>query len=282
MILNYGNNVLNFSNRVVDFKSTTTQPYTLLGTIASYLRNYMSDFRNPNFNVYRLDGTTPYEILDGGSDMYDGGNITTPVLRNGNTGFSISNQAYTRTLYPFAINYSASTRIWVEDTDNYYVSLGYIPFTGGTQNSQFHPLTVIGARSFTGTPIGWQVAGNSGADGSGLLASGIIYSGDNLSGFTTYAFFREQYNATDPSHCSLVILLGHANWGSSFGNIVSFAQPVSAGGCGTLFGSTGSTTSNLLSINTLLSKAGGVLVTSGECQTVVQSFVVRIKQALNY
>ena len=282
MILNFGNNVLNFSGRVMNYNNLTTQPYTQLDTIANYLRNYMSDFRNPSFYVYRLDGTTAYEILDGGNDMYDGGNITTPFLINGNTGFSTFNSAYTRSTYPFAVNYSASTKIWVLDTDNYFVSLGYVPWTGANQNSQYHPLTVIGARSFTGNPLGWQVGGNSGADGTGTVTSGIIYSGTNLSGFTTYAFFREQYGTVDPSHCSLIILLGHSNWGSSFGNIISYAQPVTLGGCGAFFASTGSTTANLLSINTLLSKASGTLVTSGECQTVVQNFVIRIKEALNY
>lgn len=45
---------------------------------------------------------------------------------------------------------------------------------------------------------------------------------------------------------------------------------------------TGATTSNIVAIQTLLSKQNGVLVTSGECQTVVQNFVSRIKESLNY
>lgn len=238
----------------------------------------MSDFRNPSFYTYRLDGTG-YYILDGGLDMYDQGNITTPWLSNGIFYTGVS--SYSLATYPSAITYT-NTASTIIDTDFYYVSLGYIQFNV-TQNATYHPLTVIGTRSNLGKPVGWQIGGNSGADGSGTLASGLIYSGTNLSGFTTYAFFRETYNAIDPSHCNLFILLGHSNWGSVFGDVISFgAQPVSVGGCGGFLYNSGATTNNILSIQTLLSKQSGVLVTSGECQTVVQNFVIRIKEALNY
>jgi hypothetical protein len=278
MIVKYGNNVTNFNNRFLNFQSVISQPYLQLNTIATYLRNYMSDFRNPSFYTYRLDGTGFY-ILDGGGDMYDQGNMTTPWL---STGIAYTGTAaYSLANYPSAITYT-NTASTIIDTDFYYISLGYIQYTT-TQNATYHPLTVLGTRSNVGGPIGWQIGGNSGADGSGTLASGLIYNGSNLSGFTTYAFFRETYNAGDPSHCNLYILLGHSNWGSVFGNTINYAaQPVNLGGCGGFLYTSGATTSNILSIQTLLSKSGGVLVTSGECQTVVQNFVIRIKEALNY
>ena len=50
----------------------TGDPYTQINTIATYLRNYMADFRNPSFYVYNLDGSGFY-INDGGGDMYNGG-----------------------------------------------------------------------------------------------------------------------------------------------------------------------------------------------------------------
>lgn len=278
MIIKYGNNIPIYNNRFVNFQSVVSQPYLLLDNIATYLRNYMTDFRNPSFYTYRLDGNG-FQIQDGGSDMYDSGNITTPWLLSG-VAYTGST-SYSSGAYPFAINYT-NTASTITDTDYYYTSLGYIQFSV-TQNGTYHPLTVIGSRSGIGSPVGWQVGGNSGADGSGILASGLIYSGESLSGFTTYAFFRETYNAGDPSHCNLYILLGHSNWGSVFGNTIAFgAQPVNQGGCGGFFYTSGSSTSNILSIQTLLSKASGVLVTSGECQTVVQNFVIRIKEALNY
>jgi len=263
------------TNRASDVSGV---PYEVLDTIAVYLRNYMSDFRNPSFYTYWLDGSGFY-INDGGSDMYDSGNVTTPWLRSGTT--YVGAGGYSAATYPQAIDYTKTTRTLM-DTDFYYVSLGYIQYTSPTQLGTYHPLTVIGSRSGVGVPVGWQVGGNSGADGGGTLSSGTIYSGATVNGFTTYAFYRETYNASDPSHCNLYILLGHMNWGSVFGTVNSFADPVSSGGCGGYYYTTGGSVKNILAIQTLLSKSGGILVTSSECQTVVDNFTLRIKQALGF
>jgi hypothetical protein len=265
-------------------------PYNSLNTIANYLRGNMTAFRNPSFYTYWLDNGIPptystagipdgVQINDGGADMFDGGNITTPWLRNNVTYTTTA--GWSAASYPNSINYSSST-INNIDSDFYYTSLGYIRYSGGTQNGLYHPLTVIGTRLNQGSPIGWQIGGNSGADGGGILASGLLYNGDVLSGFTVYAFFRETYNATDPSHCNLFILMGHPNWRSGYGAVRTFADPVSNGGCGGFLAMTGSSINNLLAIQTLLSKASGVLVTSAECQTVVQNFVLKVKEAVNF
>ena len=137
-------------------------PYTQIDRIAAYLRNYMSDFRNPSFYNYWLDGNG-FFINDGGSDMYDNGNVTSPVVRSGTT--YVSNAGYSAGAYPFAVNYT-NTASTVLDTDFYYASLGYIQYTG-TQNGALHPLTVIGSRLAVDQPVGFQVGGNSGADGGG-------------------------------------------------------------------------------------------------------------------
>jgi hypothetical protein len=252
-------------------------PYTQIDRIAAYLRNYMSDFRNPSFYNYWLDGNG-FFINDGGNDMFDNGNVTSPVVRSGTT--YVSNSGYSAGAYPFAVNYT-NTASTVLDTDFYYASLGYIQYTG-TQNGALHPLTVIGSRLAVDQPVGFQVGGNSGADGGGTLASGTLYSGSVIQGFTVHAFYRETYNAFDPSHCNVFMLFGHPNWNSSFGTIATFADPVSNGGCGSYLQSTGAGTRNLLAVQTLLSKAGGVLVTAAECQTVVQNFALRIRQALGF
>ena len=76
--------------------------------------------------------------------------------------------------------------------------------------------------------------------------------------------------------------MGHPNWDSTFGTVNSFAQPTNQGGCGGYLYTTGSGTQNILSIKTLLSKNSGQLVTSAECQTVVNNFVLRIKESLNF
>lgn len=247
-------------------------PHLFLNQIAVYLRNHMSDFRNPSFYSYQLDGNGQY-INDGGGDMYDAGNFTTPWLRSGTQ--YVSNAGLGS--FPLAVNYTNITST-ITDTDFYYISLGYTQFTG-VQDITFLPLTVIGSRSTSG-PVGWQVGGNSGADGGGTLASGQIWGGTESNGFTTYAFYRETYNAGDPSHCNLIILLGHPNWKSSFGSINSFADPVANGGNGVYYYTDNAT--NILAIQTLLSKNSGQLVTAAECQTVVSNFTLRIKQALGF
>lgn len=247
---------------------------TQLNSIVTYLRGFVSEFRNPSFYGYDLDGTS-YSITDGGGDMYDGGNWTNPWLIAGTqiTGSTSSQLVHT-------INYAATTATTV-DTDFVYVSFGYAASSGTTITAN-HPLTALGIRTTVGRPVGFQGAGNSGADGGGLLASGIIYAGSVIQGFTVHAFFRETYNAGDPSHCNLVILLGHPRWGSVFGTISSFADPVANGGNGYFFFTSGPAVTGILAITTLLSKSGGALVTSAECQTVVNAFVNRVSIATGF
>jgi hypothetical protein len=262
---------------------TPKTPYTELQTIAEYLRNYMSEFRNPSFYNYWLDGSG-YEIADGGGDMYDGGNVSSPWVIS-NTEY-IGSGSYNPGAYPYAVDYTNSATTSNLDTSFGYISLGYQQYNGISQSNTYLPLTVLGSRDNDtygfGLPVGFQTGGNSGADGGGSLASGSIYSGETVSGFTTYAFFRETYNASDPSHCDLYILLGHPNWNSTFGTVNSFAQPTGDGGCGGYLYTTGAGIKNILAIKTLLSKNGGQLVTSAECQTVVNNFIIRVKQSQGF
>ena len=263
---------------------TPKTPYSELQTIAEYLRGFMPEFRNPSFYAYQLDGDG-YYINDGGGDMYDGGNISSPwVISNAEY---IDNSVYNPVVYPYAVDYTNSATTSNLDTSFGYISLGYQQYPGsGSQSLTYLPLTVLGSRDNDtygfGLPVGFQTGGNSGADGGGSLASGSIYSGETVSGFTTYAFFRETYNAGDPSHCDLYILLGHPNWNSTFGSVSSFAQPTGIGGCGGYLYTTGVGTKNILAIKTLLSKNGGQLVTSAECQTVVNNFIKRVKESQGF
>lgn len=251
-----------------------TQPYLYLKTIADYLANYRSEFKNTSFYSYNLDGDK-YYISDGGGDMYDAGNFTSPWLKS-NANYTSNNGSISS--FPYSIDYSVMSAVSNPvDTDFYYISMGY-----QTGSTNYHPLTVIGTRSSSGTPVGFQVGGNSGADGSGLLGSGIIYNGTIINGFTVYAYYRQTYNASDPSHCNLFILLGHPQWGSVFGSINSYADPVSNGGVGGYFYTSGSSTANILAVQTLLSKSGGVQVTTAECQQIVTNYTLRIKQALGF
>ena len=253
-------------------------PYILLETMATYLRGYMSEFRNPSFYNYQLDGDG-FFISDGGGDMYDGGNYTTPWLLNGQEYISSGGP------FPFAIDYTDTTRTDV-DTNFGYVSLGYTQFSG-TQDPTYLPLTVLGARNNTdfgvGLPTGWQVGGNSGADGGGTLASGWIYNNETSNSFTCYVWYRQTYSAGDPSHCNVFMLLGHPNWDSNFGlTVSSFASPTTNGDCSGYLYATGSTVNGLLAVQTLLSKNGGQQVTAAEIKNVVDNFTLRLQQSVGY
>ena len=264
----------------------TGAPYQFLGDIATYLRNYMSEFRNPSFYTYRLDGNG-YYINDGGLDMYDNpGNITNPWLKS-NVQLTTNLGVYSAATYPSASNYLQTGSVGTLDGDFQYISLGYRPYISpATQSIQWHPLTVIGSRVGNGS-VGYQTAANSGADGSGTLATGSIYSGSIVEGFTAHAFYRQTYNATgsgqvDPSHCSVYILLGHTNWGSAFGTVRKFSDIISNGGAGGALYSSGSQTANILTACMLLSKATASQVTEQEIKTVVDNFIFRVKSSLNY
>lgn len=256
-------------------------PFEELTTIAEYLRNYMSDFRNPSFYAYQLDGNG-FNISDGGGDMYDSGNITSPWVIS-NISYTGSSQ-YSQVAYPSAINYQSGTTTNI-DTSFYYISLGYEQFTG-TQSLTYLPLTVIGTRDNNtfgaGLPVGFQSGGNSGADGGGTLATGNIYTGNTVSGFTVHAYYRQTYNAGDPSHCDLFILLGHSNWDSVFGTVYYDGAPVNLGSNGSALYTTGAGAKNILALKTLLSKNSGVQVTFNECKTVVDNFIIRIKESQEF
>lgn len=251
--------------------------FTQINTIMPVLRANTGSLRNPNFFVYFLDGNA-YQILDGGNDMYDGGNYTAPWLRNNTSYLNAGSIPIT-----VALNY-ASQSLTVTDTNFYYSSIGYSQstgsFPGGTQNSTFHPLTIIGARSGSG-PIGFQKAGDIGADGSGFIVSGSIYSGSVVNTFTTYAFYRQTFGqASDPSVCDVYVLLGHPNWGSTFGSVVSSSVSNTNLNGGTLY-ATGSS-SEILAMTTLLSRTGSIAITFNEVKTVVDNYISLVKTALNF
>ena len=252
--------------------------FTLIDTIMPYLRANSGSLRNPNFFTYFLDGG-PYSILDGGNDMYDNGNFTAPWLRS-NTSYLNSSTIPTPTP---ALNYSSQSAT-LTDTNFYYASFGYSQstgsFPGGTQSGRFHPLTMIGARSGSG-PIGFQKAGNLGADGSGFLVTSSIYSGSVVNGFTTYAFYRQTFGqASDPAVCDVYVLLGHPNWGSTFGPVISGSNASTDNNGGALY-ATGSS-SEILAMTTLLSRTGSIAITFNEVKTVVDNYITLVKTSLNY
>jgi hypothetical protein len=251
--------------------------FSQIDTIMPYLRANSGSLRNPNFFTYFLDGNT-YFISDGGNDMFDGGNYTAPWLLN-NTSYTSSNSIPTPTP---ALNYSSQSST-LTDTNFYYAASGYSQATGsypgGTQSTRFHPLMIIGARSGSG-PIGFQKAGNIGADGGGVLVTGSIYSGSVVDGFTVHAFYRQAYSAGDPTICDVYVLLGHPNWGSVFGTVISSSIAGTQLQGAALY-ATGSS-SELLAMTTLLSNVSAAIIPSGSIKTVVDNYITLVKTVLNY
>ena len=246
--------------------------FTDLGVITSYLRNYMTDFQNPQFHTYTLDGDGFY-INDGEGDMYDDGNATTPWLLSNQT--YTGNTSYSSGNYPHAVNYQTTGTTGVQDTTFGYLSLGY-------DSPNLLPLTVFGTRAINanpGDPIGFQTGGNSGADGSGTVIDGHIYSGNTVSGFTVHSYYREIYGSGDPSTCDVYILLGHPDWNSVFGDVYYGADLDSTNGNGSFFYTSGGGAQNVLAIKTLLSKYDGSEVTFSEINTIVDNFIMRIGES---
>ncbi len=277
-------NNTNSGNIVMSVGSTPVPPptsgsvFSQINTIMPYLRANSGSLRNPNFFTYFLDGNS-YSISDGGNDMFDNGNFTAPWLRN-NTSY-ISGQLIP-TPSP-ALNYSSQSST-LTDTNFYYAASGYSQSTGsypgGTQSSRFHPLTMIGARSGSG-PIGFQKAGNIGADGGGSLVTGSIYSGSIVNGFTAHAFYRQSFGqSADPSICDVYVLLGHPNWGSTFGTVIS-SSIAGTDLQGAALYATGSS-SELLAMTTLLSSLTSSAIPFSSVKTVVDNYITLVKTVLNY
>ena len=273
-----------FSVASVVTNPATGSPWEQINSIISYLRSYVTDFRNPQFFTYRLDGNA-YQIVDGGQDMFDNGNYTAPWLRAG-TNY-ITNQLIS---IPPALPYSSQSAT-LTDTNYYFAAFGYTQSAGtfpAAQNAIYHPLTMIGARSGSG-PIGWQKAGNIGADGlaGSQIQTGSIYTGSVINGFTTYAYYRQTWGqSNDPNICDVYMLFGHPNWNSNFGT-VAWSASLSTQIQGATLYATGSA-SNILAVTTLLSRTGSnsaaasLPISASQIATVVDNFALRIKEALSF
>lgn len=244
-----------------------------LNAIATYLRNYMTEFRNSNFYAYQLDGNA-YYIESGGNDMYDDGNFTTPWLLSGERYDLTSGEIGD---YPYAVPYDTTSATTV-DTNFKYVSLGYIPSQDFPVDDNLHPLTVLGYR--TNGPVGWQIGGE-GPDGN-EVSHGYVYFNNVVNGFTVYAGYRQIYDdGNDPAMCNLIILLGHPSWNSVFGT-VSLISNTDDDSCQFVMYS-GNGSQNILAISILLSQPGNDNdnpIPDSELETVVQNITNRISQAM--
>ena len=282
----FGAGTFNTSVSAIPSTPSTGSPWQSINTIISYLRNYTTDFQNPRFFLYRLDGNA-YNITDGGQDMFDAnGNSTAPWLRSG-TNY-VATQPAASMPSNIQLPYSSQSAT-LTDTNYYYAAFGYTQSAGtfpAAQSPIYHPLTMIGARSGSG-PIGWQKTGNIGADGAGSIQTGSLYSGSIVNGFTVHAYYRQTYGeGFDPNICDVYMLLGHTNWNSNFGT-VAWSASLSTLGQGAALYATGSA-SNLLAVTTLLSRSGStptgasLPISASDIRTVVDNFTLRIQQSLSF
>jgi hypothetical protein len=251
-----------------------------LDAIAAYLRNYQTTssviggLRPTEFFEYILDGNG-YQINDGGNDMFDNGNYTMPALLDNTTYLELDQEEVDIPSLPL-LSYNVTTTT-VADTNFYYVSLGY------DQTPDRRPLTMLATRSGIGNPIGFQKAGDVGADSGGELSHGDLYTGQTLNGFTTHAWYRQTYGQSDdPTVCDLYILLGHSAWNSVFGTVENNLT-TDTNQQGAQFRTFGANTQNVLAITTLLSRdseSNNRQITLEEIQAVVQNYTFLIGQVL--
>lgn len=265
----------------VNLQPTISPPRDLapgiLDTIAVYLRNYMTEFRNPNFWAYTMDGTNVY-INDGGEDMFDDGIFITPWLLSGDRYDLPSTDVED---YSQIVQYDTVTETTV-DTNLKYISLGYIPEEDTDEqqiDKSLHPLTVLCYRP--SGPVGWQNGGNVGADGRGRANQGYVYENININGFNVYAGYRQVWDESDPVICQLVILLGHSSWGSVFGPVEIISDDSNRSHCKfVMYAGNGS--QNIMALFTLLSKPdtdNDDPIPTSELETVIFNFTKRIKEA---
>lgn len=231
-----------------------------LNVIATHLRPWLTvghtsgGLRPDGMYNYNLDGNQFY-ISDGGGDMFDGGNYTYQTQDNAALGYS---QTTTQSVSkPNGINYD-------------YISLGYQQ--GLSPN--VIPLTMLSVNTKDNITSGFFKDGNLGADGAGFVQSQFIYYNIIVNGFTTYAFMRRVYGASDPEVCDLYMLLGHNSWGSQFGPVMDYSSTSTDSQYGYLYTTTNAR--NVLAIVTLLSSPSS----AETCQTIVQNYTNLIGQVI--
>lgn len=262
------------------------RPY--LGQIAHVLAenspNYLITLSYPYY--YKRDGDAKY-VGDGGTDMFDNANFTSPWEGNnpstGNTASSHPNcieyTNITKTIHPNVSGFHYAATGW--RYNNYNETI--------TQNDLGMPLIAVSSTGNSGNQYsGWMKGGNSGADGSGTRTVRSIRSNYTTNGFTVYAGDVTTYGTSDASHCDFYIALGHPEWNSSFGG----ATPIftNGGSLGTGYvqsvgGLNSATQNNILWITMLLSERQlnqGRQPSTWALETIIDKLTAHLKDLFNY
>jgi hypothetical protein len=255
---------------IIGRKPAVNSPALFMQGLRDYLVDYMVEFQNSYFYSYALDGEGSNSIDDGGGDMFDNGNFTSPWLLD-DTDYT-PNSDDTSASYPASLQYS-QTIVQTVDTDFVCCSIGY-----SESNPDTRPLMYLGTRINSGNQVGFQIGGNAGADGGGNVHSAVLYNDSTMNGFNINAFYRQISLASDPSIVNVHVLLGHPSWNSSFGTCFEYSNPDS-NSCGSYFYTAGST-NNILAITYLLSKPNGTQLDGGEVTSTINYLTLRIKTHL--
>ena len=229
-------------NPIVDLINST-----VFQGIRDYLAARNSRYVNPSFYSYSLD-SSPSQVSDGGGDMFDGGNATHLYQSGGQVANTVSYNTS---------NTTAGNLRWG--------GLGYD-----------HALTTIATSGRTNRRYGWGTNGNLGADGGGSTTSQTVYNTTTVNGCLVHAWVsNKSYNAGDPSVNHLYVTLGHASGlGSS---INSFDVASSSGNPDNDQSQYETTSNNCLVFHILLSKPGGSIVNTGDCQNAIANIITDFK-----
>ena len=225
-----------------------------LQEIYSALQPYLNEYKNTNFYEYILgpveEGYSSKYIDSGGNNMYDLGNYT--YLSADATHIDATILDY---------NTTTETSISVNGKLVSYLSLGYN-----------RPLIML-ARSSVRSNWGFRKGGNLGADGGGTNTVFDVYTGQNVNGFTVYAWCRHVYNAGDPSIGDLYFAIGDSSsifYSTSM--ITAYSEHTNDG-----FSRMSMDCVNVLFGCMLLSKPDGAYISNTDCQTVLQNLTYRLK-----
>lgn len=257
----------------------------------SDLRDYMSDvgtaIRNgrtgylltTNNYSYRFDINDARYVSDGGGDIYDSGNFTSPISSSTRSTSSPSITG-SPSSHPDSIYYSQTTPLVHPNLSNYtYVAGGwtYLNYAGNDG-----PLIVATTTGNSGYQwCGWMVGGNSGADGSGSRSQTDIYNGSVVNGFTVYSSYMSTTGAGDPSSNDLYILLGHPKWKSTFGTINKYNN-TSTQYTNSAMWSESTSQNNILAIKLFIARSSGVAPVFSEMQGIVDDIIGDIRTQFGY
>lgn len=214
--------------------------------IRNYFQARLSNYKNLSFYEYSLD-SSPGQISDGGSDMYDGGNCVS-LLENGSI--------VAGNCLDYNISNSTTTNLR-------YGSMGYA-----------RPLFCMATSGTTLRRFGWTSTGNLGADNAGSSSNQQVYNTQTVNGCLVHSWLcQKAFNAGDPSVNHLFVTLGHSSFGSEVNNVFQAYNSSTDSDSS----SYETNSKNCLTMRILLSKSGGSVVNSGECQTIISSLTTDFK-----